>query len=345
MLRQLTAKMPTICVAATIVGCSAVNSQGVMPMHASGQSEPVRLDRGQSWMLPEATNEDLLYVSTSYLFDTYVGYRVAVLAYPSGKHVGWLQGFSGAGGECVDKQGDVFVMDWGKGGASIAEFAHGGSTPIATLKDPPRHVNCAVDLVTGDLAVANGSSNVAIFHHARGKPTFYRDPSFKDYKFCTYDDKGNLFIDGLGKSHSSAAFAELPRGAHSFTDITLDHAIGRLRQLRAAQGEIAIAGTSGTSIYRFKISGHTGSLAGTTHLGQPPGEEIRSFWIQNGDVTVAYCCEGSGPGVRLFAYPSGGRRKRTFDSGGIPTGTAVSLAASSEAKVRSQDGMAFSLLP
>lgn len=332
---HLSRKLLSSCVATVaIAGCSGVNSQSVVPAHAVAQSRPLASDAEKSWMLPEAKNEDLLYVSSEYLFDTAVGYHVLVLSYASGKLVGTLKGFTGSGGECVDKQGNVFITDWRKGGASIVEFAHGGRTPIATLKDPPSHVACSVDRVTGNLAVANGASNVAIFTRARGVPTLYTDPSFKDYLFCAYDDKGNLFVDGLGNDGSNAVFAELPKGAHSFTDITLKYAIGTPGQLRAAHGELAIAGGSGAAIYRFTISGGSGTLVGTTQLNQPYGASIRSFWIQNYDVAVAYCCATSGPGVKLFAYPSGGKSKRAYQSGGIPYGTAISLAPSNGGRVR-----------
>jgi len=61
-------------------------------------------------------------------------------------------------GLCVDAQGNVFVPTWqGESGTRgyVYEFAHGGSTPIATLSDPGGAFGCSVDLTTGNLAVTN----------------------------------------------------------------------------------------------------------------------------------------------------------------------------------------------
>ena len=63
--------------------------------------------------------------------------------------------------ECVDKLGDVFVVDFGgEGGtAGIVEYAHGGTSPIATLSDPGYDpVACSIDPTTGNLAVTNKSA-------------------------------------------------------------------------------------------------------------------------------------------------------------------------------------------
>jgi hypothetical protein len=60
-----------------------------------------RADRGKSWTLPEAKNEDLLYVAN---FS-----NVMIYSYPAGKVVGQLKGFTANASECVDAQGDDYV--------------------------------------------------------------------------------------------------------------------------------------------------------------------------------------------------------------------------------------------
>ncbi len=62
-------------------------------------------DRGHSWMAAGAKKRDLLYVSDVGTYD------VDVYSYPRGTQVGVLRGFNFPGGECVDKQGDVFVTN------------------------------------------------------------------------------------------------------------------------------------------------------------------------------------------------------------------------------------------
>ena len=111
---------------------------------------------------------------------------VLVLSFPKGDLVGTLTGFSVPSGECVDESGDVFVAD---GGAdTIREYAHGGTTPIATLNDPGEPYGCSVDPTTGNLAVTNGSDSVAIYPSAQGTPTLYSDPSIYESVSYTHLD-------------------------------------------------------------------------------------------------------------------------------------------------------------
>ena len=90
-----------------------------------------------------------------------------------------LTGFDNRQGECVDGAGNVFVTNSFKG--QILEYAHGGTTPIATLSDPNQYpIDCAVDPTTGNLAVTNyfaktGPGSVAIYQGAQGAPLFYAE--------------------------------------------------------------------------------------------------------------------------------------------------------------------------
>ncbi len=70
----------------------------------------------------------LLYVSDTESGDVYV------FNYPKGTPAGTITGLTDPGGECVDAKGNVFVTN--TGGSNVLEYAHGGTAPIATLKDP-----------------------------------------------------------------------------------------------------------------------------------------------------------------------------------------------------------------
>jgi hypothetical protein len=59
-----------------------------------------------SWMLPEAASEDLLYVVHEYTTD------VSVYSYPAGVAVGSLSDTGNGIGDCVDKSGDVFIVNF-----------------------------------------------------------------------------------------------------------------------------------------------------------------------------------------------------------------------------------------
>ena len=121
------------CVAAAMLaGCGGsqppIGAPGAMPQ---ASAPAAHADRGKSWMLPEATSEDLLYVGNS-------GGDVYAYSWPQFKLVGQLNGIDNATeGLCVDKQGDVFVPAWTGSPPKgyVYEFTHGGTEPIATLND------------------------------------------------------------------------------------------------------------------------------------------------------------------------------------------------------------------
>ena len=85
------------------------------------------LTAGHSWMGPDAKKDTLLYASDS------AADVVNVFSYPRGKLVGTLTGFQTPQGMCVDKAGNVFITNSGLG--EILEYAHGGTTPIATISN------------------------------------------------------------------------------------------------------------------------------------------------------------------------------------------------------------------
>ncbi len=91
---------------------------------------------------------DLLYVTDTITNDLYV------FSYPKGKLVQTIPYLAEPAGECVDASGNVFVAN--TGGNDILEFAHGGTSAIATLQDPGFFpIGCAIDPGSGNLAVAN----------------------------------------------------------------------------------------------------------------------------------------------------------------------------------------------
>ena len=115
-------------------------SQNAVPRGVAG--------RARSWMAAEARNGSLLYVSSVLTGDVYV------YSYSTQKLVGTLTGFTQPYGLCADKAGNVWVVN--DGASQLVEYAHGGSTPIATLSDTGEYPEgCSVDAVTGNLAVTN----------------------------------------------------------------------------------------------------------------------------------------------------------------------------------------------
>lgn len=307
---RLTRYALTLCgAAAMLAGCGARNPYPGAP-GASGIVPQI----GGSSMLPQV-NGDLLYVSN------YRNGTVGVYTYPEGSQVGTLTGFSKPLGECADAAGDVFIAN--SGDRDVLEYAHGGSAPIATLKDSIYYPNgCSVDPTTGNLAVSNlqskrgnGSGSIAIYHHARGNPKYYKGVQY--YTSCGYDNEGNLFASGL--ANSDYVFEELPKGGNVFKYIRPRHffAVGIIQwDGKYLTNEIPL--TNASLIYRLEISGSNAHVIGATRLDGAAG----TSFIDRPRVIVA----GAGE-VDFFDYPAGKHpTKKISDSNG-PTGAVVSAAS------------------
>jgi hypothetical protein len=301
-------------------GCIAAVMLSACGMPASPQSAAIATpaERGRAWMLPEANDEDLLYVAT--------GDNVYVLSYPGGKLTGSLN----AGGHnlCADAKGDVFVPT----GYDVAEYSHGG-TLIQTLDDGDVALGCSVDPVTGNLAVTNegsGCGEVAIFPKARDPEQWYRDPAICTYGLDGYDDRGNLFFDGTG---SSNYFAELPKGSSTFKNYVLTgNFFTAYGSVQWDRGAITLTNPSSQEIYRLKPSASTLKIIGSTHAsgwqnpysGQWPYVQT---WLQGGRFIAQASTLAE---IGSWRYPAGGNPKNVsgaFKSGTVDIyGIAVSLA-------------------
>lgn len=136
-------------------------------------------------------DSDLLYVSNE-------NGTVNVYKYADRTLVGALTDFRWPVGECTDKAGDVYITDWVAN--KIVEYAHGGTTPIYTIRDQFAPYGCSVNPVNGNLAVANEGNfynpyrpgNLFVYAHARGKPTKYQGSDEDSFLGCAYDRRGDL---------------------------------------------------------------------------------------------------------------------------------------------------------
>ena len=106
--------------AALLAGCGGsqppIGAPGPMPQRPAIGTH---VGRSGSWMLPQATSEDLLYIST-------LGPDVYVYSYPAGKLVGTLNcNFSFTVEECSDTDGNVFITNQARYSAQsgVYEFA------------------------------------------------------------------------------------------------------------------------------------------------------------------------------------------------------------------------------
>lgn len=279
----------------------------------------VHPDHSPSWMAADAKKQDLLYISDVGTYD------VDVYSYPKGKLKGRLTGFGGPEGECVDAKGHVFIANFSL--SNILEYAHGGTSPMATLSDPGYYpVGCSVDPTTGNLAVTNlvttsgvGQGNVVIYKDATGNPKAYGNPVISEMNFCGYDSAGNLFVDG-STSGGAFAFAELSSGGTSLKNVSLNESIGIPGGVQWDGTHVAVGDRATNVIYQFTISGTKGKEAGSAPL--TGAAEVNQFWI-DGDKVI-----GSDPGrpnVGFWNYPAGGSPTKTLAGLNEPVGATISL--------------------
>jgi hypothetical protein len=278
-----------------------------------------RPDRSPSTMSPEAAKGALLYVSDV------VADRVYVYSYPAGKRIGSLAGFNQPQGMCVDAAGNMFVTNTGT--SQIFKYAHGGKSPIATLSDPKQNpVDCAIDPVTGNLAVTNlssiegGSGSVAIYRKAKGKRTLYHNSAFTGVYFLGYDSSGNLFVDGTHVRDGQFLLAELQHGGSKLTLVNFQGAAIQ------TPGGVQFDGTDlaigdQTRPYVYRVAG--GSVTGTVQLNGAC--DVAAFWIDGGTLIAPNLC-ASGGSLQFYAYPGGGSPVKTRPNLSYPIGAAVSKA-------------------
>jgi len=237
-------------------------------------------------------SSDLLYVSNSD--------KVAVFSYPAGKKHQILTGLVTPSGLCSDAAGDVFITDFG--GQSIVEYAHGGAAPVATLNDRYEEPNdCAIDPVTGNLAVANIDGSVSIYKQAKGKPEKHVARKLPYMLYLTYDDRGDLFVDGEDAEFENFVLVELPAGSKNFKTIALDRTPAFPGGIQWDGQYLAVADQDYPHIFRFAISGDYGTTQSVVTLNG--AADIGEFWDLGSSIVVADMVNRD---VSVWNYPGGG---------------------------------------
>jgi PQQ-like domain len=263
-----------------VLGVSAVLAMAAGCGGAQPQTNslaPTQPDAKSAWPEQSAGEPDLLYVLRK-------AGSVNLYSYPEGKFERRLS--EGANGLCADESGDVFIPE----GNEIFEYAHGGTRPIAVLRNGPGGFiqSCAVDAVTGNLAVsgdAGARRGVAIYANAEGTPSSYAvgDRNAASWS-SAYDNDGNLFVA------DAMRLLELPKGATRFKNIAWNGMRpGRLGPIRWDGTYLAAAsGASGSNpatIFRYRVSDGRATLVGETAL--KGAESPVQFWIDAGGGTPA----------------------------------------------------------
>jgi hypothetical protein len=279
--------------AALLGGCSAGLPSTPAP-HAAG------------WGISsQAKAQDLLYLSDA------DGQNVYVFTYPTGKLVGELGGFGFPSGECVDAAGNVWISNVSP--SEIIEYHHGGLTPLAALPDASVPYGCAVDPMTGDLAVANNDSNIAIYHHASGTPTTYRIAQSTVFRWCAYDANGNLFAD------DASTLFELRKSDTKLRTVKIDPEITPA-SIQWHDSYLAMVDYHDNSkiatIDHLKVSNYNGRVIGLTQLANAIDPAYGQYWIQSDRVVGATDSHLNAQQFDIWKYPQGGQPVRSVFNGG-----------------------------
>ncbi|HVN70126.1 MAG TPA: hypothetical protein VMU38_10820 [Candidatus Binatia bacterium] len=289
-------------VVASLAGCS-----GSQPGMAGGI--PRAADAAQR----PATSGPLLYAA-----DILTG-NVNVFTYPQAQLAFTLSGFVFPSGECVDKQGDVFILSEPTvQSGMVTEYTHGGTTPIGTLSDPGVPLGCSVDPTTNNLAVTNSNDVVAVYEGAQGMPTTYA-PDIPYLGYCAYDNAGNLYIDGWD-NYERFVLSVLRSGSNAFSSVSLSVTISRdSGALQFDSNNLVVASdpqhNGPGALLSVRVSNGVGTIVGTTRL--KPGGPHRDFggpiWIENRRVLQPV---HSSVDIGIWDYPRGGKTVQTIDQAG-----------------------------
>jgi hypothetical protein len=302
---------------AVLTGCSGTQGSnaapGALPQSGAPAAQP---DHRESWMLPEAKRNDLLYLADGVA-------SIDVLTYPGYKRVGVLGGFSEVVGVCTDKRGNVWVANSAR--FTLVEYLHGGTTPIATLYDPNQYtVTCAIDPLSGDLAVytlpvGGPGPTITIFRHESGSPVSYTVPGMSLLSDISYGPRSQLFFDGTtpGNAFEMQRFYEGTFNRIRIRGAKITSAAGGVQYAEGAV-TINVLGNGNTSlIYRMSSSG---VVQGTTQLLNSYSCQGYLIWKK-----VLICPSGLGP-LQVYPYPRGGNYARQIPLQST-TQAAMSVAA------------------
>jgi hypothetical protein len=258
--------------------------------------------RGKSWMNPQARHQDLLYVSDD-------GTRsVDVLGYRSGKVLGQLTGFSHPAGECIDRKGNVFIID--ALGEGVYEYARGGTTLLNTLSGLYHPYACSADPKSDTLAVVY-ETGLAVYQNESGTPALYPicTGSCLDYSDAlgvAYDNHSNLFVHyqyhvGSGSQGYTvfAIYALTPSGlTRVYNWGNCEGCIGTL----AWDGKDLALGIGNGTIIRIAEAGW--HEVGEVYIS---GGGADQFSIYRGTLIWPWDLEGT---VYFYTYPGGTLRRQ-----------------------------------
>jgi hypothetical protein len=284
-----------------------------------------------SWMDPAAeTTPVLLYVSN------YDAGNVTVYSYANAQNIkllGSITGFFHPEGLCSDKNGNVWVSDYN--GQSLYEYAHGGTTPIFKIHQHGGYpTDCAVDLKTGNLAVANllptfhyrDEGVVTVYKPGQHKGTHFRGGSLQTrYFYLTYDDEGDLFVECEDDYGYIGPLAELPAGSSDFNQIRLGSNVefSQFSGLQWINPTLLMSGSTDSNYsniaYKLLVSGSSAQVVATLQFSNTG--QARGIWRRAGNVAVT---DYQNNAVQIYRISDGSFVTSVTDGISEPYGTTIS---------------------
>lgn len=292
---------------AILTGCGDTQA-GTVPTFTSAQNEAHQRS---------GSSGDLLYIASSNTDEVYIA------TYPGGTILNTFKTAARPMSICSDANGNVWVpeKDYSSGPASVVEYAHGGTTPIATLSlgnEYPQE--CAVDPTTGNLAVVDYDANVALFENAQGQPTYYSSVGVVGIpQLVTYDSAGNLFLTARRMDN----YGWLPHGGNAIERSHIKS--NKPRQGLRWDGKYLTLMTD-VAVSRYRLNGSRGKKVGT--VGPFPAC-VGRYWITNG--TGLVCTNYPEGTASIYNYRSASHIT-TIAGLSSPWGITVSVAPTASHK-------------
>jgi hypothetical protein len=301
--------------AALLAGCSSGGSSALSPSTGtqnavrSGHLQPLKVGGllVASAMLPAVKPIQVPIVPDNrqknpkeYISNFYSGVVLQFDFPKSDVSTATISGVSQPQGECAQNGKKAFWVA-AAGSDEIEEFAYRGSSPIVTLSESTGEpASCTIDAKTDDMAVTIlGAGDVVIFTDTKGTGTTVADGLTSSY-FPTYDNKGDLFVDGVTQSDTYGV-VEMASGSSSFKAVTLNNSIEFPGEMQWDGKYVTLNDQEAHGIYQYTCSDDSCTSNNTVELDGT--SDCVQTWISG---KYVYCPDFPNEVADVFAYPAGG---------------------------------------
>jgi hypothetical protein len=207
-------------------------------------------------------------------------------------------------GLCAEKgRGDFWITN--SGSETIQEYKANSTTELASVDtasygDP---AGCAVSDASsskGEVAATLiTSGDVVLYPNGTGSGTEVAD-ALEETFFGTFDDKGDLFVDGFN-SEFIPAVAEMPAGSSTFHIVLLPNSIEFPGNIQWDGKYVTVNDQEAYDIYQYTVSGSSATLSGT--VSYTGASDCDQTWIYKG---YFLCPDAGDNNAKVYKYPAGG---------------------------------------